>query len=103
MSDIGTVNRGDHLETMFDETVYLELWNVRVEQPVFLHPMAGKELHFSATIVSCSGWRKDLDGQIRRFPGHFLWIQQMHARRAKHEKVWLDDVVVGEHDIERCE
>src|SRR5215510_6131299 len=35
MRDVAAVRGGRHLEAMIDETVDLESWNIRVEQPVF--------------------------------------------------------------------
>jgi len=45
--------------------------------------------------------RQDLDAEIGRVPDRRIQVHQMSPRRREEEDVRLDDVVLGEHDVNR--
>ena len=73
----------------------------RIDNPVLRHAEAGHQVALSTPVVSRGGWREDFDGGIGREAHVRVEIDEGRGFRPKVDQIRLDDVVVGEHDVER--
>jgi hypothetical protein len=84
--------------TVMREAIQLDPPLRRIDHPVFRDAITREHAHLSASVARFRRRREHLDAEIRRMPDDVVEVDEMPSLPLEIHDVWLQHVVIGEHD-----
>ena len=101
MNPITTCGSACQFESIGGQPIDFNRDGLRIDQPVFAHPVPREQLHLAPAVVAGGARRQNLDREIGRVARDHARVQQMLAVAREQQQIRLDDVEVGQYDVER--